>query len=276
MPEFFAAPAVHGGEIDNSELKKVFGFSFKSDILLSYISDILICKAIEQESASMGYYIDLKSISIDKYKDILRSTELIPSWKILEENIDDNLDVIKSHNFKNLDELLTALKSKDNVKILSKKCGLPEKYLQTLKRVINGYRQKPNNIKDFSCIAKDTVEKLERIGIKNTLKLYEMILTADKRETLSKNTEIDEKEILKLTKLTDISRIRWVNHTFAYVLLESGYDTVETLAKADFKILYTTIKKLNEEKEIYNAHIGERDIKMVIESAKMLDIEIEY
>jgi len=60
------------------------------------------------------------------------------------------------------------------------------------------------------------------------------------------------------------------------VLLESGYDTVETLAKVDFKILYTTIKKLNEEKKIYNAHIGERDMKMVIESAKMLDIEIEY
>ena len=223
----------------------------------------------------MGYYIDLKSISIDKYKDILRSTELIPSWKILEENIDDNLDVIKSHNFKNLDELLTALKSKDNVKKLSKKSGLSEKYLETLKRVINGYRQKPNNIKDFSCVAKDTVEKLERIGIKNTLKLYDMVLTADKRKALSKNTEIDENEILKLTKLTDLSRIRWVNHTFAYVLLESGYDTVETLAKADFKILYTTVKKLNEEKKIYNAHIGERDMKMVIESAKMLDIEIE-
>jgi len=224
----------------------------------------------------MGYYIDLKSICIDKYKNILRSTELIPSWKVLEENIDENLDVIKSHNLKNLDELLMALKSKDNLKILSKKSGLSEKYLETLKRVINGYRQKPNNIKDFSCVAKDTVEKLERIGIKNTLKLYDMILTADNREILSKNTGIDKNEILKLTKLTDLSRIRWVNHTFAYVLLESGYDTLETVAKADFKILYTTVKKLNEEKKIYSAHIGERDMKMVIESAKILDIEIEY
>lgn len=83
--------------------------------------------------ASLGYYIDLKSISIEEYKDILRSTELIPSWKILEENIDENLDVIKSHNLKNLDELLTALKSKDNVIILSKESGLSEKYLETLR-----------------------------------------------------------------------------------------------------------------------------------------------
>ncbi|WP_319560117.1 DUF4332 domain-containing protein [Marispirochaeta sp.] len=224
----------------------------------------------------MGYYVDLKSISIDKYKDILKSTELIPSWKVLEENIDDNLDVIKSHNLKNLDELFTALKSKDNIKMLSEESGLPEKYLEVLKRVINGYRQKPNKIKDFSCVAEDTIVKLEKLGIKNTLKLYEVILTADKRETLSKNTGIDENEILKLTKLTDLSRIRWVNHTFAYVLLATGYDTVEKVARADYKRLYTTVKQLNEERKIYNAHIGERDMKMVIESAQELDIEIEY
>ncbi|MBI9109503.1 MAG: DUF4332 domain-containing protein [Spirochaetales bacterium] len=224
----------------------------------------------------MGYYVDLKSISIDEYKDILKSTELIPSWKILEKNIEENLDAIKNQNLKNLDELLTALKSKDNIKILSEKCGLPEKYLEVLKRVVNGYRQKPNRLKDFPVISEEVIEKLEKLGIKNTLKLYEMILTADKREVLSKTTGIDKNEILKLTKLTDLSRIRWVNHTFAYVLLESGYDTVETVAKANYKILYTTIKKLNKEKKIYNAHIGERDMKMVIESAQELNIEIEY
>lgn len=224
----------------------------------------------------MGYYVDLKSISIDEYKNILKSTELIPSWKILEKNIDGKLDAIKSQNIKNLDELLTALKSKDKIKMFSEKSGLSEKYLEVLKRVVNGYRQKPNRIKDFSCVAEDTIGKLEKLGIKNTLKLYDMILTTEKREALAKNTEIDKNEILKLTKLTDLSRIRWVNHTFAYVLLESGYDTVEKIAKADYKKLYTTIKQLNEERKIYNAHVGERDMKMVIESAQELKIEIEY
>lgn len=224
----------------------------------------------------MGYYVDLKSISIDEYKDILKSTELIPSWKILKENIDDNLDAIKSQNLKNLDELLTTLKNKNSIKMLSEKSGLPEKYLEVLKRVVNGYRQKPNRLKDFPCVSEDAIEKLEKLGIKNTLKLYEMIMTAKKREVLLKNTGIDKSEILKLTKLTDLSRIRWVNHTFAYVLLESGYDTVEKIAKLEYKKLYTRIKKLNEERKIYNAHIGERDMKMVIESAQELDIEIEY
>ncbi len=224
----------------------------------------------------MGYYIDLKSISIDKYKEILKTAELIPSWKVLENDIDKNLDIIKKNNIENLDEILTVLKDKDKIREFSKKSGLSEDYLSVLKRVINGYRQKPNRIKDFSCITEDTVIKLEKVGIKNTLKLYDMILTEEKRNLLSNKTGISRDEIIKLTKLTDLSRIRWVNHTFAYVLSEAGYDTVEKVANADYQELYKAVKQLNEEREIYQAHIGVRDMKMVVGSAKDLDFEIEY
>ncbi|MDC7125466.1 MAG: DUF4332 domain-containing protein [Spirochaetales bacterium] len=224
----------------------------------------------------MGYYVNLKKISLDEYKNILKSMEFIPSWKILEENIDDNLEAIKNQNFNNLDELLTALKKKDNIKMLSDKCGLPEKYFEVLKRVLNGYRQKPNKLKDFPCVSEDTIEKLEKIGLKDTFKLYDKILTAEKRNSLSEKTGITKNDILLLTKLTDLSRIRWVNHTFAYVLMECGYDSLEKVAGADYKTLYLMVKELNEKRQIYNAHIGERDMKMVIDSARDLDIEIEY
>ena len=224
----------------------------------------------------MGYYIDLKGISIDKYKEILKTTELIPSWKILESDIDKNLDIIKKSNIKNLDELLTALKDKDKIKEFSKQTGLQENYLAVLKRVVNGYRQKPNRINDFTCVTEDTVTRLEKAGIKNTLKLYDFILTDEKREVLSNKTGINKDEIMKITKLTDLSRIRWVNHTFAYVLLEAGYNTVEKVANADYRELYETVKQLNKERNIYNAHIGMRDMKMVVEAAKDLNFEIEY
>ncbi len=224
----------------------------------------------------MGYYIDLKGISIDKYKEVLKTAELIPSWKILESDIDKNLDIIKKSNIKNLDELLIALRDKDKVKEFSKQTGLQENYLAVLKRVVNGYRQKPNRIKDFTCVTEDTVIRLEKAGIKNTLKLYDLILTDEKREVLSNKTGINKDEIMKITKLTDLSRIRWVNHTFAYVLLEAGYNTVEKVANADYRELYETVKQLNEERNIYNAHIGMRDMKMVVEAAKDLNFEIEY
>ncbi len=201
---------------------------------------------------------------------------MIPSWKVLGEDIDKNLDIIKKHDISNLDELLIALKDKSKIQEFSKLSGLPAKYLEVLKRVVNGYRQKPNRIRDFSCISEDIFHRLEKSGLKNTLKLYDKVLTSEKRNEFSKKTGISQREMLKLAKLTDLSRIRWVNHTFAYVLLESGYDTVEKVAKADYKELYTNIKQLNEERKIYNAHIGERDMKMVIEFAQGLDFEIEY
>ncbi len=224
----------------------------------------------------MGYYIDLKSISIDKYKEILKTTELIPSWKALGENIDRNLNNIIKQHIENLDELLAALKDKNKIREFSKQSGLPVDYLEVLKRVLNGYRQKPNKIKDFPCIPEVVSNKLAKLGIKNTLILYDEILTSQKRTEFSQKTGISKDEMIRLTKLTDLSRIRWVNHTFAYVLLESGYDTAEKVANADCRNLYEVIKKLNEERKIYNAHIGERDMKMVIESAQSLDFEIEY
>ncbi len=63
----------------------------------------------------MGYYIDLRSISLEKYKEILKNTDLIPSWKVLEKDIDENLNILIKQNVKNLDELLITLKDKDKI-----------------------------------------------------------------------------------------------------------------------------------------------------------------
>lgn len=224
----------------------------------------------------MGYYIDLKRISIDKYKEILRSADLIPSWMILKENIDNNLDIIKSYNIQNLDELIKKIKNKDKIQEFAKQSCLPENYLSILRRVINGYQPKPNKIKDFPCITEDIAKKFEVIGFKNTLHLYEEILTTQKRKELSKKTGIAKDEIMKLAKLTDLSRIRWVNHTFAYLLLEAGYDTAKKVADADYIKMYEKIKQLNKERELYKGNIGAHDMKLCVEAAQGLDFDIEF
>ena len=223
----------------------------------------------------MGYYIDLENMSIDEYKKILKDADLIPSWMILKENIVKNLDIIKKQNIRNLDELKKVLKTKDKVQEFSKQSSLPEKYLTVLRRVINGYHPKPNRFKDFTCISEDIVVKLEASGFKNTLQLYEEILTNKKRNELAGKTGINKNEIIKLSKLTDLSRIRWVNHTFAYVLLEAGYNTAENVANTDYNKMYETIKQLNKKREIYKGNIGAHDMKLCVEAAKGLDFEIE-
>lgn len=224
----------------------------------------------------MGYYINLKNISIDEYKEILKVSDLLPSRLILKDNIDSNFDLIKNQKVQNVDELLNMLKNKKKLQDFSKKSGIQEDYLKILIREVNSYRQSPNKIKDFPSITDDVVLKLENIGIKNALQLFDKILTSKSRVEISKQTGIDENEILKITKLTDLSRVRWVNHTFAYVLLEANYDTVEKVANADYNELYEILKQLNEERKLYKGHIGLHDMKLCVEAAKDVSLDIEY
>jgi hypothetical protein len=156
----------------------------------------------------MSYYIDLKSISIDQYKKILQSSDLIPSWKALLEDIDNMFNYIKKQNLNNLEELLENIKNKDKVQKFAKLSGMPLKYLEVLRRSILTYKPAPNKIRDFQCVSKTIVDKLESVGIKNTIQLYDKILTTRKRKELFEETDIKSKEIEKLAKLTDLSRIK--------------------------------------------------------------------
>ena len=224
----------------------------------------------------MGYYIDLKNISLDEYKEILKSADLLPSRMILKTNIDEIFSIIQTQEIENVDELQKVLRNKIKLQDFSQKSGIEENYLKILIRETNSYRQSPNKIKDFPGLSENVIVKLENLGIKNTLHLFDKILTSQRRKELSNQTGISEKELLRLAKLTDLSRIRWVNHTFAYVLLEAGYDTAEKIACADYKKLYEKVRGLNEEREIYKGYIGLHDMKLCVEAAKDVSFEIEY
>ena len=76
-------------------------------------------------------------------------------------------------------------------------------------------------------LALKTKSKLEKLKIKTTVQLFDKIDTPEKRVQFAINHSISKKELLFLTKLTDVSRLRWVGSTFAYVLVKSGYDSVK-------------------------------------------------
>lgn len=224
----------------------------------------------------MGYYIDLSEIPIEDYQEMLETRYLIPSQIVLRENIDKNFDIIKAQGINHVEQLRLALNSKKKLLAFAEQSGIAESYLKILIRHINGFRQKPTKISDLPDTTDDTVQMLAKQGIKNTLQLYDHILTPEARETLADQTKIRPDEIVRLTRLTDLCRIKWVNHTFAYVLLEAGYDSVAGVRSADHETLYQTIKQLNTEREIFKGNIGLNDMKLCIESAKELSLDIVY
>lgn len=224
----------------------------------------------------MGYYIDLASITIDNYKTKLESAYLPPSRQMLKDRLEERFGYFKSIGIKNVNDLILVLKKKDWFTELQKVDCLSGDYLIILLRELKSMLPKPNRIKDFPGISDDTVFKLEKIGIKNTVKLFDKVINPEDRKELSELTEINNADILELTKLTDLSRIKWVGTTFARMLYDLEIDTVEKATKADPEDLHARINRLNKEKNIYRGQIGLNDIKIFIDVAKDVPLEIQY
>lgn len=224
----------------------------------------------------MGYYIDLEKISIDAYRTILETAYLPPSRMILKERLGERIGHFIEIGISNVKELLLLLKKKEKFTELQKVECLSGDYLTILLRELNSLQPKPNKLKDFAGISSEAIEKLENLKIKNTVKLFDRVINSDERKKLAEETSISQNDILMLTKLTDLSRIRWVGATAAKMFYDLGVDTVEKISKADPINLHTRINQLNKEKRIYKGQIGLNDMRIVVDIAKDLPLDIEY
>ncbi len=224
----------------------------------------------------MGYHIDLEQISLEEYQQKLVRAYLPPSRMMLKERLDERFGHFKSMGIRNVKELLQLLKKKEKLAEFSAVACLAGDYLTILLRELNSMLPKPNSIADFAGIATHTVDKLAEVGIKNTEKLYSRALTHAQRKALSELSGVSIGEILELTKLADLSRVKWVGVTFARMLYDLGIDTVEKATQADPVELHAQINQLNREKNIYKGTIGLNDIRIFVDMAKELPLEIEY
>jgi hypothetical protein len=144
----------------------------------------------------MGYYIDLEKLSIDDYRIKLESAYLPPSRLILKDKLDERFEYFKSIGIKNVKGLILLLKKKEKFAELSKIDCLSGDYLTILLRELNSTLAKPNKIADFIEISKETKINLEKIGISNTVKLYEKVIKKSDRQKLADLTGIKYKDIV--------------------------------------------------------------------------------
>lgn len=224
----------------------------------------------------MGYLIDLSEISLDQYKDKLATGYMIPSRKILKDRLEERFSCFKNNGIHNVQELVTALKNKLKFEKLLKEQCFDSEYLQVLRREVNSIQTKPLKISEFHWINPELVTNLAKLGIKDTSQLFDKVLTNDDRINLAKQTGVNHQDILELTKLTDLTRIKWVGANFARVLFESGYDTVEKVKVADYQILYNAITNKNNELNLYKGKIGLNDTKLCVEVAHDVSLDVQY
>jgi hypothetical protein len=222
------------------------------------------------------YTLDLKKISLETYAQELEQAVLLPSRRILQEEIGPRFAILRQQGIHNLSEVLAALKTPEKIKTFAQKSALPEDYLVILKREIASYQPPPVKLKDFPGIEIGAIQKLAELGIENTKQLFEKVKTPIDRQSLADKTGIAISEILELTQLVDVVRIRWVGANFARLLVDSSCNTLEKVCQAEYASLYAELVKINQEKSYFKGMFGQNDMKLCVLAARQVPQVIEY
>jgi len=225
---------------------------------------------------SDSYHINLKDISLDQFKQTLQQAELIPSRRILKEQIDQRFEALQAQGISNLEDLLSAAKSTKKIADLAQNTGLSDEYLIILRREVNALLPQPKNLQDFPGIEPAVIEKLAKRGIRNSKQLFLAARSERERTQLSQAADIDPTKLLELVKLADLSRVYGVGPIFARLLFDAGADTVEFLAQADSEQLFRQLEKKYLEAGYSRVDFKERDIRFCIRMAQDLPKSIEY
>jgi hypothetical protein len=191
---------------------------------------------------------------------------LIPSHQLLLDGLTKKMGTLKKAGVKSVAELRTRLKSKKSLASLADGAGINPDYLVLLRRVVEGFFPKPQPLKVFDWLDKDTVVKLEQAGVKNTLQLYEAASSGI--NALAKKAGLKSKDLSELMALSDLSRVQWVSPTFARTLVAAGFTGAAEVSKVNPEALYEAVMRANENARFYKGKVGLRDIKRLINAAK--------
>lgn len=179
---------------------------------------------------------------------------------------------LKSHGFATLADLRKSLKNTKNIPALSGETGIDAAYLTLLRREVEGYFPKPYPAGAFDCFQKTDLEKLEGLGLKNTVLLYETLASSGKREEVAVALGVDADVIDALFidalyVLAGLTRIQWVSPIVVRMLVSAGYTDPKAISGADPERLCSDLDRVNREHKYFKGTIGLRDVRRLMKTA---------
>jgi len=219
----------------------------------------------------MGYSLDLSKISIDAYKEILKNQYLLPSRKILHQDIDASFDAIHSCQIKNLGELKSALSTTQKFSVFSEKSGLSKDYLIILRREIGSIEPKTALIKEFPEVDGEVINSLEVEGIKSSKDYYEFYNSLKDKKEITRKISISKEQAQELYCLCDLVRINGVGAIAAKSFFDAGYELVYDVADTTAEKMLERVSKVNEIKYYYKAKPGTKDMQFCIDFARIIN-----
>jgi hypothetical protein len=221
------------------------------------------------------YFTDTNKFSIEKFRNILKTKDILPGRVILKDKIDERFDLLKSKGIQSLSDLLEALKSKPKTEKFSNESGLSIDYLTILKREANSYVSTPMNLTELPFAETEFVEILQNSGIRDTRKLFNIAAKLADREKLAQKYKIPIGKLTELVQLTDLVRITGVGPVFARIIYDSGIRSAREFLSIEAPILLQMLTNTNNEKGLTKSKFSIKDIEYCLELGKDLPIVMQ-
>ncbi len=125
-------------------------------------------------------------------------------------------------------------------------------------------------------IAKKFGAKLRKAGIARTDHLLDRAATRKGRKTVSEETGIEEKLILKWTNCCDLMRVKGIGEEYSELLEAAGVDTVKELRKRKPGNLHTAMLEANTKKKLVRQPPGMKQVEKWVSHAKELPAVMKY
>ncbi len=218
----------------------------------------------------MRYYFNETDYTIKKIITRIKDTDLVPSIEPIKNSIEEKMNIIKNKGIENLSELRKIIKNKDKMVAFAKEVGIEDNYMILLRREIEGWIPKKNNLNEFKTISRKTVEVLEKMNIKTTDKIFDLWQIKKEKEKIIKEFKNEVNELEIVVQMSDLTRVRWVSPVVAQILFELGYENPKKISETNAEKLYRDFDRLNIEKGYFKGKIGLRDINRVISEAKFV------
>ena len=222
-----------------------------------------------------SYSLNTKNFPIDKFREILKTKNILPGRVLLKEQIDQRFDLLKSMNIQTLFDLLDALKSKSKIEKLAEKPGLSVEYLTLLRREANSYLPIPVKLTDLPYTDETVVEKLEAIGFKDSRKFFNHAASKTERTKLAQIHQLSIEALNELLSLCDLIRITGVGPVFARIIYDSGIHSVKEFLSYPVHDLHKKLTITNEEKKLTKVKFALNDIEYCTELGKELPLIAE-
>ena len=217
----------------------------------------------------MGYRINLKSISLSAYRDMLKAKQLSPSRRLLHQGINEAFALLQKGGFDDVEALLKSLSTPKKIESVSMKTGLSEEYLALLKRELGGLEAKSMNLSEFPYLPTDIVSLLTENGLKDSEDVYEYTQCFTEPQRLCDLSGISELQAREVCTLCDLVRISGVGKVFAHILYDAGYRSLREIAEEDATHLRDNANSIGVTK--YDIEpLGLRDAQYCIDSAVLL------